>query len=48
MEFLIYFLNKIQELVYDPNLERLYNDTGELVSELIQFFFYGILPRSNN
>jgi len=44
MEFILYFINKMQELVYDPQLEKLYPDTGALVSELIRFFFYGILP----
>ncbi len=45
IEFLMYFINKMQELIYDPKLKNIYPDTGEMISELIQFLFYGIMPR---
>ena len=47
IEFVLYFLNKMQEMISDPELEKVYPDTGELISELIRFFFYGLLPRNS-
>jgi AcrR family transcriptional regulator len=42
-EFVSYFLNLMMEMVKDEKLLQLYGSTQELTSELINFFFYGIL-----
>lgn len=47
IEFIMYMLNRMQEIVSNPHLESLYHDSGELISELINYFFYGILPRNH-
>lgn len=46
--FLMYMLNKMQEMISDPFLERIYKDSGEMVNEMINYFFYGILPRNHS
>lgn len=47
IEFIMYMLNKMQEIISDPALESLYKDSGEMVSEMINYFFYGIMPRNH-
>jgi len=42
IELVIYFLNKMQEMVNDPALEKYYSDSGEMISDLIHFFFFGL------
>jgi AcrR family transcriptional regulator len=44
-EFILYFLNHMIELVTDEKLVSLYELPQELIAELMNFFFYGILPR---
>jgi hypothetical protein len=44
-EFILYFLNKIVEMARDEDLERMYSTPQDLIMELTNFFFYGILPR---
>ncbi len=44
IEFMLYFLNHMQEMVSDDRLLALYPDTQSLSHELIHLFFYGILP----
>lgn len=48
IEFIMYMLNKMQELISDPALEGHYKDSGEMVTEMINYFFYGILPRNHS
>jgi len=43
-EFLLYMLNKMIEMMDDENLLQLYKSTPELVVELVNYFFYGIMP----
>lgn len=43
-EFLLYMLNKMIEMMDDENLMRLYKSTPELVAELVNYFFYGLMP----
>ena len=43
-EFIIYFLNHMMEMVKDDNLVNMYNDPQDLIMELTNFFFYGLLP----
>ena len=44
-EFILYFLNHIIDLANDPQLIRLYESAQDLVMELTNFYFYGIMPR---
>jgi AcrR family transcriptional regulator len=44
-EFILYFLNHMTEMAKDEQLLALYKKPGELISELINFFFYGITER---
>jgi len=43
-EFIIYFLNHMMEMVKDPNLLKIYKEPHNLIMELTNFFFYGLLP----
>jgi AcrR family transcriptional regulator len=43
-ELIIYFLNHMREMVEDGNLLSIYESPNELIMELTNFFFYGILP----
>ncbi len=44
-EFILYFLNYMTEMAKDQQLLALYKNPGDLVRELINFFFYGIIER---
>ncbi len=44
-EFILYFLNHMTEMAKDEQLLSLYQTPGDLVRELINFFFYGIIER---
>ena len=43
-EFINFFLNHMVKLVNDPALSSLYPNAQEMILELANFFFYGILP----
>lgn len=43
-EFLLYFLNRIFEMANDDELLRLYDSAQEMILEITNIFFYGILP----
>jgi AcrR family transcriptional regulator len=43
LNFILYFLEHIKDMAKDENLLKLYNTPNELVLELTNFFFYGIL-----
>jgi AcrR family transcriptional regulator len=45
-EFILYFLNHMTEMAKDQQLLTLYKNPGDLVRELINFFFYGIIERN--
>jgi AcrR family transcriptional regulator len=45
LEFILYFLNHMAEMAKDEQLLSLYPNPGDLVRELINFFFYGIIER---
>jgi len=47
-EFIHYILNHMTELAKDERLMKLYNSPKELIMELTNFFFYGILPRETS
>ena len=42
-EFLLYQLKDISDKVMDENLSKLYSSKQELIMELTNYFFYGIL-----
>ncbi|MEE4196636.1 MAG: TetR/AcrR family transcriptional regulator [Bacteroidales bacterium] len=44
-EFILYFLNHMFEMANDERLAHLYQNPNQLIMELTNFFFYGILPR---
>ncbi|MBU8891392.1 MAG: TetR/AcrR family transcriptional regulator [Bacteroidales bacterium] len=44
-EFILYFLNQMQELIKDEQLEKMYDNPQDIIMEFTNFFFYGILPR---
>ncbi len=44
-EFILYFLNHILYLAKDEKLLSLYEHPQELIMELVNFFFYGIMNR---
>ena len=47
-EFIIYTLNfMLDKMAKDENLVSMYSTPGELIYELVNFFFYGIMPRNN-
>jgi AcrR family transcriptional regulator len=45
-EFILYFLNHLIDMTNDDKLEKMYNSPQDMIMELTNFFFYGILPRS--
>lgn len=46
-EFIVYFMNKFTEMITDENLIKLYPDTEAMLSDVLGFFFYGIMARRN-
>lgn len=46
-EFIIYFLNHMFEMAKDKELISLYPDAQKLIMELTNFFFFGIMPRTD-
>jgi len=44
-EFIMYFLNHMITMAEDPNLLSQYKHPQDLILELTNFFFYGVLPR---
>lgn len=47
IEFVLYFMNHMFEMVKDEQLTSLYATPQDLIMELNNFFFYGILPRDH-
>jgi AcrR family transcriptional regulator len=45
LDFILYFNSKMVEMIYDPNLLSMYNNTQELIMEITNLFFYGIFPK---
>ena len=44
IEFMMYLLNQMIAMASDEKLTSLYDTVGELVMELTNLFFYGVLP----
>ena len=45
IEFILWYLNKMIVLLEDKDLEKLYESPQDLIMEMVNFFFYGIMPR---
>lgn len=43
--FILYFISKMQEFAADEKIVNLYETVHDFTSEIINFFFYGILTR---
>ncbi len=43
--FILYFIGKMQEMSADEKIVNLYETVHDFTSEIINFFFYGILTR---
>ena len=46
-EFILYLINHMMTMASDPELTAIYPDAQQLIMELMNFLFYGILPRNN-
>ena len=44
LSFILYTLNDLQKKVLDKELIAMYSNSTEMIMELTNFFFYGILP----
>ena len=47
IEFILWYLNKMFDLMGDEELEKLYGSPQEMIMELVNFFFYGIMPHKS-
>jgi AcrR family transcriptional regulator len=47
-EFILYFLNHMFEMAKDETLYKHYDNAQELIMELTNFFFYGIMTEQND
>ena len=47
-EFILYIINKINEMATDESLLSMYNGPQPAILELTNFFFYGILTENNS
>lgn len=44
IEFILWYLNKMFDLMADENLENMYDSPQDMIMEMMNFFFYGIMP----
>jgi AcrR family transcriptional regulator len=44
-QFLIYMINKMLEMTDDPQLLKMYGSTHDLTAEMLNLFYYGIMPK---
>ncbi|KPL13559.1 MAG: hypothetical protein AMS26_13955 [Bacteroides sp. SM23_62] len=47
IEFMLWYLNKMFELMEDESLQQMYDSPQDLIMEMVNFFFYGIMPRKS-
>ncbi len=48
LQFMIYFMNHMEEMMHDPKFMPLFSSPADMTRELINFFFYGIMPRPDH
>jgi AcrR family transcriptional regulator len=46
-EFMLYFLNNLTEMLTDQRVVKIYDNPEQMIVEVMNFFFYGIMPRKN-
>jgi AcrR family transcriptional regulator len=46
-EFMLYFLNNLTEMLTDQRVVGIYQNPEQMIVEVMNFFFYGIMPRKN-
>jgi AcrR family transcriptional regulator len=46
-EFMLYFLNNLTETLTDQRVVGIYENPEQMIAEVMNFFFYGIMPRKN-
>ena len=46
-EFMLYFLSNLTEMLTDQRLVGIYSNPEQMIAEVMNFFFYGIMPRKN-
>jgi AcrR family transcriptional regulator len=46
-EFMLYFLNNLTEMLTDQRVVEIYDNPEQMIVEVMNFFFYGIMPRKN-
>jgi len=47
INFLFYLLNHLTDMITDEELTSLYPDTTSMFKEIMEFFFYGIMPKEH-
>ena len=47
IEFILFFLNNMVEMLKDQHLMAMYQNSQEAIMELMNFFFWGIMERGN-
>lgn len=45
IEFMLHLLNHMMTLSTDPLMEKMFPNPVDLIGEILQFFFYGVMPR---
>jgi len=45
IDFIIWYLNKMWDIMTDEELEKMYDNPQDMIMEMVNFFFYGIMPR---
>ena len=45
IEFILWYLNKMLDMMKDDTLGKMYDSPQDLIMEMVNFFFYGIMPR---
>ncbi len=48
LDFIIYFNKIMMDMILDDKLMEMYNgDMSQVIKEIVNLFFYGVLPRSD-
>lgn len=47
IDFIMYLMNHLGEMISDEKLTSLYSDSSSLLRDLLEFFYYGIMPKNN-
>ncbi|MFO7616998.1 MAG: TetR/AcrR family transcriptional regulator [Bacteroidales bacterium] len=47
LQFVFYFMNMMPDILKDERFKMLFANPHDMISELVNFFFYGILTRPN-